>query len=90
MSKDNERMRSVNDDGEIPTLFQGAYPVDAARRGDIYPGDDRIRGAEGLTIQIHTLEVRQKDRGPLIADHVPTIAVWVPSSMTRDWLVQEQ
>lgn len=89
MSKGTERIRSVNADGEIPTLFQGAYPVEAAHRGEIYPGDERIRADQGLSIQIHTLQVRQPDRGPLIADHVPTIAVWVPSSMSRDWLVQE-
>lgn len=90
MSKDTLRMRSANDDGEIPTLFQGAYPVEAAHRGEIYPGDERIRAADGITIQIHTLEVRQKNRGPVIADYVPAVAVFVPASMSRDWLVQER
>ena len=33
MSKGNERMRSVNDDDEIPTLFQGANYADAAHQG---------------------------------------------------------
>jgi Z1 domain-containing protein len=95
MSKDTQRIRSVNDDEEIPTLFQGAYPVDAAHRGEIYPGDERIRATDGLTIQIHTLEVHEKStvqgtRGPVIANRVPTVAVWVPSAMSRDWLVQQQ
>lgn len=90
MSKGSERMRSVNDDEEIPTLFQGANYADAAHRDEVYPGDERIRATEGLTIQIHTLEVRQKNRGPIIAGDVPTVAVWVPSSMSRDWLVQEE
>ncbi|MEO8007532.1 MAG: hypothetical protein ABI728_03285, partial [Betaproteobacteria bacterium] len=57
---------------------------------EVYPGDESIRRGDGLTIQIHTLEVRQKNRGPIIASGVPTVAVWVPSSMTRDWLVQER
>lgn len=82
-------MRSVNDD-EIPTLFQGANYADAAHRDEVYPGDEGVRTAEGLTIQIHTLEVRQENRGPIIASRVPTVAVWVPSSMSRDWLVQER
>jgi hypothetical protein len=90
MSGGSERLRSVNDDDEIPTLFQGANYADAAHRDEIYPGDDRIRSVDGLTIQIHTLEVRQKNRGPVIARDVPTVAVWVPAVMARDWLVQEQ
>jgi len=90
MSKGSERMRSVNDDEDIPTLFQGANYADDAHRDEVYPGDERVRSADGLTIQIHTLEVRQKNRGPIIASRVPTVAVWVPSSMSRDWLVQER
>jgi hypothetical protein len=88
MTKGSERMRSVNDNEEIPTLFQGANYAGAANRDEVYPGDDRVRTADGLTIQIHTLEVRQKNGGAIIASRVPTVAVWVPSSMTRDWLVQ--
>jgi hypothetical protein len=90
MSGGSERMRSVDDAEEIPTLFQGANYADAGHRDEIYPGDDGIRAAEGLTIQIHTLEVRQKNRGPVIAQDVPTVAVWVPAVMARDWMVQEQ
>lgn len=90
MSKGNSRLRSVNDDEEIPTLFQGANYADAAHRDMVYPGDERERGLQGVTIQIHTLEVRQKDRGPLIAAEVPTVAVWIPRNMAEDWLVQEQ
>jgi hypothetical protein len=90
MSKGGERVRSVNDDEEIPTLFQGANYADAAHRDEIYPGDERVRANQGLTIQIHTLRVRQPNRGALIADHVPAVAVWVPAAMSRDWLVQER
>jgi hypothetical protein len=90
MSQGSERMRSVDDNEEIPTLFQGANYADGANRDQIYPGDERIRAADGLTIQIHTLEMRQKNRGPVIAREVPTVAVWVPTEMARDWLVQEQ
>ena len=62
MSKGKERVRSVNDDEEMPTLFQGANYADAAHKDMVYPGDDHIRSDDGVTIQIHTLEVRQKDR----------------------------
>jgi hypothetical protein len=90
MSKGKSRLRSVNDDEEIPTLFQGANYADAAHKDMVYPGDERERAVQGLTIQIHTLQVRQKDRGPLIADNVPTVAVWIPQSMAQEWLVQKQ
>jgi hypothetical protein len=90
MSKGKERIRSVNDDEEIPTLFQGANYADTAHKDMVYPGDDNICADAGVTIQIHTLQIRQKDRGPLIANNVPTIAVWVPAEMANDWLVQER
>jgi hypothetical protein len=90
MSKGKTRLRSVNDDHEIPTLFQGANYADASHKDMVYPGDERERAAQGVTIQIHTLQVRQKDRGPLIAENVPTVAVWIPRSMAQEWLVQEQ
>ena len=90
MSKGKERLRSVNDDEEIPTLFQGANYADGAHKDIVYPGDDKVRPDTGLTIQIHTLEIREKGQGSLIANNVPAIAVWVPAQMARDWLVQEQ
>jgi hypothetical protein len=56
----------------------------------VYPGDERERGLQGVTIHVHTLEVRQPGRGPLIADNVSTVAVWIPGNMARDWLVQDR
>lgn len=90
MSKGKSRVRSVNDNDEIPTLFQGANYADAAHKDMVYPGDDKERAAQGVTIQLHTLQVRQKGQGEIIADDVPTVAVWIPQSMAEDWLVQER
>lgn len=90
MSHGNNRLRSVDEEDEIPTLFQGANYADAAHRDMVYPGDERERGLQGVTIQVHTLEVRQPGRGNIIARNVPTVAVWVPGDMARDWLVQER
>ncbi len=95
MSQGQSRLRSVNDNDEIPTLFQGANYADAAHTDPIYPGDERERGLRGVTIQIHTLEVRKggqgpRGQGPLIANDVPAVAVWIPQDMARDWLVQER
>ncbi len=88
MSNGKIRERGVNDNDEILYLFQGAYPDN---RGTIYPGDMRIRAPQGLTIQIHVLNVgkgRTKDR-EVIAENVPTVAVWMPRAMSADWIVQE-
>jgi hypothetical protein len=80
----------VNDDDEIPTLFQGANYADAAHKDMVYPGDDKERAAQGVTVQLHTLQVRQKGQGAVIAENVATVAVWVPQEMAEDWLVQER
>lgn len=85
MSRGATRDRTVNRDDEIPTLYQGADPVDPpALRGTVYPGDREIKAASGLTVQIHRVRVRRPD-GDI---EVSTIAVWVPSEMARDWVVQ--
>lgn len=90
MSRGKSRLRSVNEEQEIPTLFQGANYFDTAHKDMVYPGDERERAAQGVTIQIHRLEVRQQNRGDVIADNVPAVAVWLPQSMAKDWLVQEE
>ena len=74
------RERSTNADNEIGQLFQGSNAATG------YPGDREIRGS-GLTIQIHTLNVKDSS-GRIISD-VPTVAVWVPAEMAQGWLVQE-
>lgn len=87
MSKGNARMRSVDDHDEIKELFQGSNP----KKGEgeiIYPGDRYIRSKDQLTVQVHNVKVSLKN-GTVVED-VPTIAVWVPSAMAVDWLVQEQ
>jgi hypothetical protein len=88
MKKGLRRGRTVNDDEVLSWLFQGPNYADAAKSDVIYPGDERIRSS-GLTIQIHTLQVRVKNPAQVIANNVPAIAVWVPAPMRRGWLVQE-
>jgi hypothetical protein len=58
---------------EIPPCSNGANYADAAHQDEVYPGDERVRGRQGLTIQIHTLEVREKNRGPVIANMAPAV-----------------
>lgn len=85
MSKGAIRIRTLSATGDIPELFQGANPKD----GSIYPGDEKIRGMMGVTIQIHNLNLQDHDTKALVAENVPALAIWLPKDMGGDWLVQE-
>jgi hypothetical protein len=88
MSAGLPREREINSENEVPQLFQGKNP----RVGEvIYPGDRAIKADSGLTVQIHNLRIlKPSPAGPQeeVAANVPTLAVWVPAEMSRDWLVQ--
>ncbi len=91
MSPSATRTRSLNDLDEISNLFQGADPVNPPeRRGSIYPGDMQMKAPQGLTVQIHNLNLTTERGGQVIRTNVPTAAVWVPREMARSWLVQEE
>lgn len=89
MSQGHLRERSIDATGEIPNLFQGAnYDESVTPRQTVYPGDREIRTNGQLTIQIHTLEV--KDGPTVLARDVPAVTVWVPRVMAAAWLSQAQ
>jgi hypothetical protein len=88
MSLGMPRERSVDQDDEIPTLFQGEAPVNPpSERGKVYPGDAEIKTELVISVQIHLLTVKRP--GETIAD-VPTLAVWMPSAFARDLVTQPQ
>jgi len=88
ISPDERRYRTISDAGEITNLFQGAYPVEPLElRGSVYPGDSSIRAEQGVTVQIHRIEIRQGSS--VVNSDVPVVAVWIPSELARSWLVQE-
>ena len=84
MSRGNPRKRTLNRNDEIPTLFQGPSP----QTGTIYPGDRKIKASEGVTVQIHILELI-RENGENFSG-VPTVAIWLPKDVSTDWLVQDQ
>ena len=90
MSNGRARERGVTDEGKIATnLFQGAAPTHPkALQGTVYPGDFKIRAADAVTIQIHSLSLTRNGH-PTIED-VPVIAVWLPPRHRKPWLVQGQ
>ncbi|HEX7955665.1 MAG TPA: Z1 domain-containing protein, partial [Pyrinomonadaceae bacterium] len=88
MSGDIVRDRDVKENiDELRRLFQGAHPD---TKGEIYPGDSKIRVKGELTIQIHTLRMLKRKEQRVLAKDVPAIAVFVPAEMTAGWLVQEE
>ena len=84
--------RDVNANGRITStrrLFQGPTRVRGnGRQSYSYPGDMTFRDNDRVAVQIHRYDLKQGDE--VIARNMPVIAVWVPSRMSLDWLVQQQ
>lgn len=77
MRKGESRLRQLTRKDEIQQLFQGKNP----RTGVvIYPGDAEIKNFTNLTIQIHNLNLLNKETGELF-QNVYSIAVWIPDAM---------
>jgi hypothetical protein len=82
------REHKIHDNGEVGNLFQGAYPTfPKDKQGSIYPGDEKIRINNRLTVQIRNLRVTDNGKN-VLAENCPAISVWVPAKMGGDWLVQ--
>jgi len=87
------RKRRLKRHDEIQQLFQGKQPTKDGqyRKGEVYPGDRRIRQQDKISIQIHRLSLRDSngdeiidENGSQIFDDVPSIAIWVPESVGKD------
>lgn len=90
MSSGEARRRTLNDYGEIPNLFQGAAPVNPPeRRGEVYPGDRQLRSYDNITIQIHVLNLHEKNSQTIYRE-VPNIAIHIPNRLSNDVLIQDQ
>ena len=91
MSGGAPRRRTLNSNGKIPYLFQGAAPVNPpSRRGSIYPGDSGLHSPDGVTIQLHTLDLHTSQSEPVAYPSTPNIAIWTPQSMAGDVIIQDQ
>lgn len=81
--------RGTDSEGhQISELFGGAWPVNQQEK--IYPGDRAVRAEDGLSLQLHNLDVYKgpAETGELVHKDVPALAVWVPEEMATPWLVQ--
>lgn len=91
MSGGQPRRRTLNANGKIPYLFQGAAPVNPpSRRGAIYPGDSEIHSPDEVTIQLHILDLHTSRTEPVAFPATPNIAIWIPQSMAGDVIIQDQ
>ncbi|WP_158847115.1 Z1 domain-containing protein [Algibacter sp. L1A34] len=74
IAKGNQRKRRLKKD-EIQQLFQGKNP----RTGEIiYPGDEKIKSKDSVTVQIHKLDFRDTEY-----ENIVTIAVWIPARLSQ-------
>jgi len=81
MKKGDKRTRRLTSNDEIQQLFQGRNP----RRGRgevIYPGDSSIRDEEQVTVQIHKLDLVDRNSGEVFED-IYSIAVWTPEKVGK-------
>lgn len=69
-------------------FFQG--PTKLTSGGTNYPGDDVFKDSRVLTLQLHTFDLTYVLRGPVVVSEAPLIAVHIPPSLARAWLVQIQ
>lgn len=91
MSQGEVRERTLNEEGNLKNLFQGAAPVNPPdRRGEIYKGDREIHSPQDVTIQIHRLDLRNHDSRQTAYEGIVDIAIWIPPDLPGDVLIQEQ
>jgi hypothetical protein len=74
IAKGNPRTRRLKKD-EIQQLFQGKNP----RTGEvIYPGDEKIKSEDSVSVQVHNLDFRDTEY-----ENIITIAVWIPARLSQ-------
>ena len=92
------RKRQLKSNDEVQQYFQGPNPAKKdVERGEIYPGDRKIKNTEKLTIQIHRLQLVDEDGNNILDENeksiyedVPSITVWIPESIGKDIIRQPE
>ncbi len=81
--------RTINNNGRISELFQGAAPVYPEwLRGSTYEGDRNIHEQKDVTVQIHFINLKKGKA--IVEEKVPVIAIWIPKRMELPWVAQIQ
>ena len=82
-------VRRTATDGLLPNGFQQGRTA-LSGGGTAYPGDRVFRDDVRLTLQLHSYDLTYVSNGPVIVPGAPLIAIYIPPSLARDWLVQIQ
>lgn len=88
MKSGRSRNRGLDDQNKIKNLFQGQNPEKVPLAAAAYPGDERIRTDDKLTVQLHRLDLTDPRTGAVAFSDVPAVAVWVPGRMSAPWISQ--
>lgn len=86
MRPDFASERAVDADGRVEQLFQG--PTRLASGEYSYPGDTAFYDPDVVTIQLHSLNLKQ--RGEVSERQVPIIAIRLPERFALEWVAQHQ
>jgi hypothetical protein len=83
--------RSIDGQGQltgIRRIQQG--PTRAGGGGYSYPGDWAFKDDDRICVQLHSFDLTDGRRGPVVRESVPILTVWVPRRLEADWLTQDQ
>lgn len=82
-----KRLRAVEPDGKVVNLMQGQNATLGAP--NYYPGDAAIHEGSGVTVQIHSLDLRDHDNPKtILARDIPTLVIFCGDRV--DLVVQPQ
>ena len=81
--------RTVSGEGTLEDGFQQGRTA-LSGGGTAYPGDAAFQIVDRPTIQLHRYDLRETDSGPLLAQAAPLLAIHIPTTLARAWLVQIQ
>ena len=80
--------RTVSAQGTLEDGFQQGRTA-LAGGGTAYPGDAFFRATDRLSVQLHSYNLLLQD-GMIGAKAAPLLAIYIPSALAKDWLVQIQ
>lgn len=81
VDKWHTRERSLDNNDQILNLFQGRNPKSGPV---VYPGDANIKEDNKVCIQLHKLDIYEKNSKHQLYANVPTLALWVPARIGKD------
>ena len=79
---ENPRERSLTRKGQVNQLFQGRNRRSSGMR--------TLRAQEGVSVQIHVLNLKSYSTKQVIHREVPTVAIYIPETIRKDMIRWEE